>query len=186
MIFLASKSPRRRELLHRLGVAFEIIDVDIVEQPARGESAPDYVQRIAREKATACRDQLGGDIPILAADTEVVLDGRILGKPGGLDEAVHMLHTLAGREHQVLTAVVLLRGKPETRLSTNRVCFRPLSLKQCRQYCERWQPLDKAGAYGIQDAAAGFIDRFEGSYSGVMGLPLAETASLLGSGHVDG
>jgi len=178
--YLASKSPRRRELLQRLGVGFDSVDVDIVEQPATNEPSLDYVQRIAREKATACRNQLGGITPILAADTEVVLDGRILGKPADMDEAVRMLQMLAGREHQVLTAVVLLRDSPETLVSTSRVWFRPLSQDECRHYCTRYRPLDKAGAYGIQDGAAGFIHRFEGSYSGVMGLPLKETATLLG------
>lgn len=179
--YLASKSPRRRELLQRIGIGFDSVDVDIIERPAAHETALDYVQRIALDKATACRLQMSGTYPVLAADTEVILDGRILGKPADMEEAVQMLLSLAGREHQVCTAVVLLQDQAATLVSTSRVWFRPLSQQECRHYCTRFQPLDKAGAYGIQDLAAGFIHRFEGSYSGVMGLPLVETKILLGA-----
>jgi septum formation protein len=178
-LYLASRSPRRRELLARLGQAFEQIEADIAEIPAHNEHALDYVCRIALEKALAVRNRTGDTIPILSADTEVVLDDRILGKPGNMEEAIRMLQSLSGREHLVHTAVVLLRDRPETLVSTSHVRFRPLSLEQCRRYCETNRPLDKAGAYGIQDEAAGFITRFDGSYTGVMGLPLAETARLL-------
>lgn len=179
-LYLASKSPRRRQLLQQLGVVFDVIDVNIVEIPGHAESAIDYVQRIALEKAVACRQRVQGGVPILAADTEVVLDGGILGKPANLDEAVQMLQSLSGREHQVLTAVVLLRDHAETVVSTSRVWFKPLTREECLHYCHTHHPLDKAGAYGIQDRAAGFINRFQGSYSGVMGLPLDETKKLIG------
>ena len=178
-LYLASRSPRRRELLARLGHAFVQIDVDVPEIPASDEPAIDYVRRVALDKAWAVRERVGDKVPVLSADTEVVLDNHILGKPASMDEAVRMLQSLAGREHQVHTAVVLLTDKPVTVISSSRVWFRPLTETQCRQYCETCKPLDKAGAYGIQDQAAGFINRFEGSYSGVMGLPLAETRELL-------
>lgn len=178
-LYLASRSPRRCELLKRLGQSFVQIEADIPEVPATAESALDYVKRVALDKAWAVRNRTGNTIPVLSADTEVVLDNRILGKPASMDEAVRMLQSLAGREHQVHTAVVLLTDKPVTVISSSRVWFRPLTESQCRQYCETCKPLDKAGAYGIQDQAAGFINRFEGSYSGVMGLPLAETRDLL-------
>jgi septum formation protein len=178
-LYLASKSPRRRQLLSLLRADFEIVDANIPEQPRSGETALDYVQRIALEKAVACRQSVPGTEPILAADTEVVLDDRILGKPSDMDAAIHMLQSLAGREHQVLTAVVLLREKPAIAVSVSRVWFRALTHDECIRYCKKYNPLDKAGAYGIQDLAAGFIWRFEGSYSGVMGLPRVETAQLL-------
>jgi septum formation protein len=178
-LYLASRSPRRRELLERLGQTFLQIEADVVEVPASVEPALDYVRRVALDKAWAVRKRAGDSVPVLSADTEVVLDQRILGKPATLDEAIRMLQSLAGREHQVHTAVVLLTDKPVTVVSSSRVWFRPLNEKQCRQYCVTNKPLDKAGAYGIQDQAAGFITRFEGSYSGVMGLPLAETRELL-------
>lgn len=179
MLYLASKSPRRRQLLQQLNVAFDIIEANIREVPLPDETALDYVKRIALEKAAACRQLTPDGAAILAADTEVVLDNRILGKPADTDAAVSMLQSLAGREHQVLTAVVLLKDQPRTVISTNRVWFRPLTQEECLHYCRVNNPLDKAGAYGIQDQAAGFINRFEGSYSGVMGLPLTETAALL-------
>lgn len=178
-LYLASRSPRRYELLSRLGQSFVQIEADIPEVPATDEPALDYVKRVALDKAWAVRKRTGDTVPILSADTEVVLDNRILGKPTSMDEAIRMLQSLAGREHQVFTAVVLLTDKPVTVVSSSQVWFRPLNEQQCRQYCLAFKPLDKAGAYGIQDQAAGFIARFEGSYSGVMGLPLAETRELL-------
>jgi septum formation protein len=179
-LYLASRSPRRRELLESLGLSFVQIDADIPEVPALDEPATDYVRRVALDKAWAVRKRTGDSVPILSADTEVVVDNHILGKPATLEEAVQMLHTLAGREHQVHTAVVLLTDKPVSVISSSRVWFKPLTIEQCRQYCLANKPLDKAGAYGIQDQAAGFITRFEGSYSAVMGLPLAQTRDLLG------
>lgn len=179
MLYLASKSPRRKQLLASLRADFEIVDANIPEVPGSDEAAIDYVQRIALEKAMACRKYVPADAAILAADTEVVLNNRILGKPSDMEGAITMLQSLAGREHQVLTAVVLLQKTPSIAVSISRVWFRPLSLDECTRYCIKYNPLDKAGAYGIQDQAAGFIARFEGSYTGVMGLPRAETAQLL-------
>ncbi len=178
-LYLASKSPRRKDLLQQLGIEFDIVDVNIDEIPGPGESAVDYVRRIAIEKAVACRQHAPRNLPVLAADTEVILDDRILGKPSNMDEAVEMLLSLSGRDHLVHTAVVLLRDTPEALVSSSRVWFKLLTPEECLHYCQTCQPLDKAGAYGIQDKAAGFISRFEGSYSGVMGLPLAETRQLL-------
>jgi len=178
-LYLASKSPRRKLLLQQLGIEFEVVDVNIDEIPGISESALDYVRRIALEKAVACRQSITKNLPILTADTEVVLDNRILGKPVTREAAVRMLQSLSGRDHQVHTAVVLLRDVPVTIVNSSRVWFRPLTLQECQDYCDTCHPLDKAGAYGIQDKAAGFIQRFEGSYSGVMGLPLMETAKLL-------
>lgn len=178
-LYLASKSPRRKQLLGLLRADFEIVDADIPEVPQAGEAAIDYVQRIALEKAMACRKSVPGNAAILAADTEVVLDDKILGKPSDMEAAITMLHSLGGREHKVMTAVVLLEKTPAVAVSVSRVWFRPLSLDECARYCNKFIPLDKAGAYGIQDQAAGFISRFEGSYTGVMGLPRVETAQLL-------
>lgn len=178
-LYLASKSPRRKQLLLQLGVEFEVVDVNIDEIPDPTEHAIDYVRRIAVEKALACRQLTQPGPAILAADTEVILDGRILGKPANSDSAAEMLMSLSGREHLVQTAVVLLREEAEVLISTSRVWFKPLSRLECLEYINRCQPLDKAGAYGIQERTAGFIHRFEGSYSGVMGLPLADTVKLL-------
>jgi septum formation protein len=179
-LYLASRSPRRKFLLQQLGIDFEVVDVDINEIPGASESALDYVRRIALEKAVACRQSMPKNLPVLAADTEVVLDNHILGKPVTRDDAIRMLQSLSGRGHQVHTAVVLLRDVPVTLVNSSRVWFRSLTLQECQDYCDTCHPLDKAGAYGIQDKAAGFIQRFEGSYSGVMGLPLMEPAELLG------
>jgi septum formation protein len=179
-LYLASKSPRRKYLLQQLGVKFEVVDTNIDETPAPGEAPEDYVRRIAVAKARAGKMLVTSDAAVLAADTEVILDGRILGKPAGMDAAVAMLQLLAGRDHEVYTAVVLLRSDTKIALNKNRVWFRELSREECEEYCRSCRPLDKAGSYGIQDRGAGFIRRLEGSFSGVMGLPLAETRRLLG------
>jgi septum formation protein len=180
MLYLASKSPRRRHLLGQLGIEFEVLDVSIDEIPGQDESPAGYVRRIAEEKAAAGRQFAPPGAAVLAADTEVILDGRILGKPADMDGAVAMLQSLAGRDHEVYTAVVLLRPDMKLVLNKNRVWFREISRQECEDYCRTCRPLDKAGAYGIQDKGAGFIRRLEGSFSGVMGLPLAETKRLLG------
>lgn len=179
-LYLASKSPRRKQLLQQLGIEFEVVDVNIDETPGSAEAAIDYVRRISLEKALACRTRVKKELPVLAADTEVVLDGRILSKPVTMKDAVEMLLSLSGRDHLVYTAVTLLRSTPDIVVSSNRVWFRTLTREECVAYCNNYHPLDKAGAYGIQDMAAGFVSRFEGSYSSVMGLPLLETAKLLG------
>lgn len=179
MLYLASKSPRRRELLQKLGIRFEIIDAAIEEVPGHNESAEDYVQRVAMDKARAGKQMASSQLPVLAADTEVIVDGRIFGKPSDMDAAVAMLKSLSGRMHEVYTAVALLDQEARIILNRNRVWFRTLSQQECENYCRDFQPLDKAGSYGVQDKGAGFICKLEGSYSGVMGLPLAETLQLL-------
>lgn len=189
-IYLASQSPRRRELLTQIGVDYQVITAPIDESPRAGELPVDYVQRLAREKAAAGRAVLRQQNlplrPVLGADTAVVLEGQdaagtaeILGKPANLDETRAMLQRLAGREHRVLTAVSLCDEQQFTALSSTTVWFRALSAAEIDAYWAGGEPCDKAGAYGIQGYAAVFIERIDGSYSGVMGLPLFETAQLL-------
>ncbi len=181
-IYLASRSPRRRELLTQIGVRFEVLDVDVVEAPGESESAADYTRRVAIDKAAAgwAVRPAGATAPVLAADTEVVLDGEILGKPAGADAASAMLGRLSGRSHLVCSAVALRTSAgTAARVSTTTVWFRTLAPAEIAAYVATGEPLDKAGAYGIQGLAAAFIERIDGSYSGVMGLPLFETAALL-------
>ena len=178
-IYLASGSPRRAQLLDQAGISYQVIVADVEEHRGDGEPAPDYVIRVAKAKAEAASQLVTQPAPILAADTEVVLDDRILGKPQDRQAAVEMLMSLSGRTHRVLTAVVLLHERLDYRLSESRVSFKPLTLRECETYCDTGMPYDKAGGYGIQDRAALFISRIEGSYSGIMGLPLYETVQLL-------
>jgi septum formation protein len=191
-IYLASLSPRRRDLLTQIGVKFEVLllrtdsrrKVDVDETPLENEAPDDYVLRIAHAKAhaglAALRFRRLPLFPVLAADTTVTLDGRILGKPADRDEAVHMLRQLSGRQHRVLTAVAIaFDDRVEVRLSETAVTFVPLSEERIRRYVFTSEPHDKAGAYGIQGQAGAFVQRIEGSYSGVVGLPLAETVELL-------
>jgi septum formation protein len=191
-IYLASRSPRRRDLLKQIGVPFELLllredlrrGVDVDETPLPDESAGVYVLRIARAKAeTAVRQIAYRNLPqkpVLAADTTVVFDGEIIGKPDDAEHAARMLRALSGREHQVLTAVaVALREQIETQISVSSVWFRELSDTEVRRYCSSGEPLDKAGGYAIQGRAGAFVTRISGSYSGIMGLPLAETVELL-------
>ncbi|HEY6621281.1 MAG TPA: nucleoside triphosphate pyrophosphatase [Steroidobacteraceae bacterium] len=181
-IYLASGSPRRRELLQQIGVPFRVIGADFDETALQGESPLAYVSRLAEAKAMVgwegSRDS--GDAPVLAADTAVVLDGRILGKPAGMNEAIAMLLQLSGRTHEVLTAIALrTAGGLQVRVSHSTVTFRSIEPGEARLYWETGEPADKAGAYAIQGYAAIFISDLKGSYSGVMGLPLFETAALL-------
>lgn len=178
-ICLASRSPRRAQLLDQAGISYQVIGTDVEEHRRDGEPAADYVIRVARAKAEAAASVIKQPGPILAADTEVVLEDRILGKPQDRQAAVEMLMSLSGRTHRVLTAVVPLHERLDHRLSESRVSFRPLTLRECQAYCDSEMPYDKAGGYGIQDRAAVFISKIEGSYSGIMGLPLYETARLL-------
>jgi septum formation protein len=181
-IYLASGSPRRRELLQQIGVSFRVIGTDLDETALQGESPLAYVSRLAQAKATVGweRSRDLGRAPVLAADTAVVLDGRILGKPKGLDDAMAMLLQLSGRTHEVLTAVALRSSSGiEGKVSRSTVTFRPIDPSEARAYWETGEPSDKAGAYAIQGYAAIFISDLQGSYSGVMGLPLFETAALL-------
>jgi septum formation protein len=184
MIYLASASPRRRELLRQLGVAFEAMPSNILEVRHAGESPTDYVLRVARDKAQfvvkLVIERSLPVFPVLGADTEVVLDGEILGKPQDLAHGMALLRRLAGRTHEVLSAVCVVdSGSEHTALSTSRVTFSALTEAEIAQYWETGEPADKAGAYAIQGKAAAFIERLEGSYSGVMGLPLHELAGIL-------
>jgi septum formation protein len=180
MIILASGSPRRGALLQQIGVRFRLQIAEIDETPQDNESAQDYAVRLAVAKAQAVRQQVGDDaVPVLGADTVVVVDGRLLGKPADMGDARDMLQLLSGRRHQVLSAVALLKDRQATAVSDSSVWFRTLSEKDIERYWKTGEPRDKAGAYGIQGIGAIFIERLEGSYSGVMGLPLYETAQLL-------
>lgn len=191
-IYLASRSPRRRELLTQVGVRFDMLlfrtpprhDAEIDESWAPGESAEDYVQRVALLKA-----KFGADLiaqrhllprPVLAADTTLDLDGAVVGKPVDHDDAIAILTRLSGRSHRVLTAVAMTHGgRVEQSLSVSDVRFRVLEKEEIRHYVYGGEPMDKAGAYAIQGRAALFIEEIRGSYSGIMGLPLCETATLL-------
>lgn len=184
MIYLASASPRRQELLRQIGVAFEVMPSNLLEVPLPGESAPDYVLRVARDKARCVAEQVRArglpPYPVLGADTEVVLDGEVLGKPRDAAHGKAMLRRLSGRTHDVLSAVVLLDARHElSALSRSRVSFAPLSDAEIERYWASGEPADKAGAYALQGRAAAFITRIEGSCSGIVGLPLAEVARLL-------
>lgn len=191
-IYLASRSPRRRELLKQIGIDFEMLllrsdprrGVDVDETPLPGEPPLDYAVRIARLKAevgvraTAMRSLRTK--PVLAADTTVVLGDAIIGKPQDREDAVRILSALSGREHEVISVVAMAnRDLVEHRVCASRVWFRALSEEEVRRYADTGEPLDKAGAYGIQGRAGMFVTRIEGSYSGIMGLPLAETSELL-------
>jgi septum formation protein len=181
-VYLASASPRRGELLRQIGVRFEVRPAAIPEEPAPGEAPEAYVLRLAEAKATAVWDRLEAaePRPVLAADTAVVLDGRVLGKPATPLEAEAMLEQLSGRAHEVLTAVSLRCGdRPETVLAAAEVRFRATTAAERRAYCATGEPFDKAGGYGIQGHAAVFVEQLRGSYSAVVGLPLFETAALL-------
>lgn len=179
VLCLASMSPRRRELLKQIGVAHRVSAPHIDESVRPGEAPADYVVRMARTKALAVREQDAG-LPVLSADTIVVIDELILGKPVGAAEAVAMLERLSGRAHEVLTAVALAAEEGHSfHLSASEVRFRALSRAECIAYWQSGEPKDKAGAYAIQGKGAVFIESLSGSYSGVMGLPLYETAQLL-------
>ncbi len=177
-LILASRSPRRRELLAQLGVVVSVIPADIDETPAPAETPWDYVERIARQKAAAVPPRAGSCV--LAADTAVVVDGDILGKPANLDAGRQMLRRLSGRVHQVFTAVAL-QSPHELRVicTETRVAFRPLGEAECERYLASDEPWDKAGAYAIQGLGGAFVERIDGSYSSVVGLPLCETLALL-------
>jgi len=191
-IYLASKSPRRQELLRQLGIDFTELLLreapgrrrDVVERPRADEPAADYVKRVARTKASIGwhRMQQRGlaPMPVLGADTEVVLDGEIFGKPADAEGAARMLALLSGRTHEVLTAIAIRWERQVVlALSVSSVSLRALADEEIARYVATGEPFDKAGAYAVQGRAAAFIQRLEGSYSGVMGLPLFETAEAL-------
>lgn len=179
VLCLASVSPRRRELLAQIGVPHRVTGAEIDETVRRGESPREYVMRLAQEKALAVQRR-GESLPVLAADTTVVLDDVIYGKPADAAEAVNMLQKLSGRTHEVLTAVALASaGAVAVRVSASSVRFRALRREECEAYWRTGEPRDKAGGYAIQGFGAVFVESLTGSYSGVMGLPLYETAELL-------
>lgn len=180
-ILLASASPRRRELLTQLSINFKISAADINESIIEGETALDYVVRMAREKALAGLKQTGGLMPALGSDTIVLLDGEIFGKPESRSEAESMLQALSGKIHHVYSSVALAL-KPDNVLETlniTAVTFAEMPAKWIIKYCQSDEPMDKAGAYAVQGGAGQYIRRIDGSYSAVMGLPLFETADLL-------
>lgn len=190
LLYLASQSPRRRELLTQLGVSYELLladaseDAEALEAVLPGETPDAYVQRVCALKADAAlqrRIRRGlADAPILTSDTTVCLGGDILGKPADAADAVTMLSALSGSTHRVLTAVTVVSSLgPRHALSISHVTFRATSADEIARYAASGEPLGKAGAYGIQGRAAEFVERIDGSYSGIMGLPLYETAALL-------
>lgn len=190
-IWLASASPRRRELLSQIGVDFDLLLPDDPEAAERleavrpGEPPNHYVQRVAIAKlqlAVASRERQALEIrPILAADTTVAIGGRILGKPADIDQARAMLQALSGRTHRVLSAVAVARGtRIQHRVQVSRVWFDRIPAAALEAYARSGEGLDKAGGYGIQGVAGGFVRKIEGSYTGIMGLPLYETRRLLG------
>lgn len=192
-IYLASRSPRRRELLKQIGVKFDPLLLrlasprggpDVDEAQHSGESPADYVERTAREKAAfglkvlSMRSMIFR--PVLAADTVVIVDGDVLAKPANPEEAASFMRRLSGRSHEVRTAVALaIQGPVLSATSVSTVSFRVLDDAEITRYCATPEPYDKAGGYGIQGLAAVFVERIEGSYTGVMGLPLFETARML-------
>ena len=191
-IYLASRSPRRRELLKQIGINFEVlimrsfptVRADVDETPRPGEPPGDYVTRIASNKAmtgwTRALERRLPRLPVLGADTTVTLDGEIIGKPANTEDAAKILRKLSGREHEVFSAVaVAMNDNVTSKLSSSRVRFAELSDLLIQDYVDTGEPMDKAGAYGVQGKAATFIAEINGSYSGIMGLPLFETAQLL-------
>jgi len=182
LLYLASQSPRRRQLLELAGLRFGTIDVDVPELRAASEPPEDYVSRVAREKAGAGLLKLSGvrDAVVLGADTEVVLDDEVFGKPIDADDAAGMLRRLSGRMHRVLSAVWCMNaGREQHALNITQVMFAVLSEAQILDYVASGECMGKAGAYAIQGRAAAFVPHLSGSYSGVMGLPLFETLELL-------
>ncbi|MGA9573698.1 MAG: Maf family protein [Lysobacterales bacterium] len=180
-IVLASGSPRRRELLTQLPVDFKVAAADIDESLIEGESPRDYVLRLSRAKAVGGFRQNGSSLPVLGSDTIVLLDGEILGKPVSRSDAESMLNRLSDRTHQVYSAVALVVDAETVldALNITAVTFAAMPAAWIRQYCQSDEPMDKAGAYAVQGGTGQYISRIEGSYSGVMGLPLFETAELL-------
>ncbi|MET3218438.1 UNVERIFIED_ORG: septum formation protein [Burkholderia territorii] len=197
ILYLASQSPRRQELLQQIGVRFELLlprpdeDAEALEAELPGEAADAYVRRVTVAKAEAARARLVASgkpaAPVLVADTTVTIDGAILGKPADADDALAMLTRLAGREHEVLTAVAVIGADGELlppALSRSSVRFSNAPSDAFARYVETGEPFGKAGAYAIQGRAAEFIERIDGSHSGIMGLPLFETAVLLRTARV--
>lgn len=194
MFYLASASPRRRELLTQIGVQFELAPVDIDETPKPGEGAQSYVERLAREKAVTSLAAIRADgdnndasrAVVLGSDTSVIINNEILTKPEDTADAKRMLQRLSGNSHQVFTAVAVVSQQKQSIISvTTDVCFRPLSDDEIDAYIATSEPMDKAGSYGIQGKGAILVDKISGSYSNVVGLPLTETAALLKSFNIE-
>ncbi len=188
-LYLASRSPRRRLLIEQLGISCKTLDVEINEQPRKGEDPETYVARLALEKAKTGWDQVSNEcIPVVGADTCIVLDGQIIGKVDNREQSTALLKRFSAKTHQVLTGVAIVGEERESnsanlkqrvRVNTSRVTFRPLTDDEYSQYWDTGEPVGKAGGYAIQGIAAAFIEKIEGSYSGVMGLPLCELSELL-------
>ena len=186
LLHLASASPRRSDILRQMGIAHTSAGVNIDETPRPGEKPCWFVSRMAREKAAAVDVTRYPAIPILAADTVVVLDERIYGKPQSEEDALQMLQSLSGRAHNVLTSVALRMGETISELtSSTEVEFRDIKPDEARAYWHSREPIGKAGAYAIQGIAGVFVRRIHGSYSGVVGLPIFETAQLLQSADIN-
>jgi len=180
-LILASNSPRRRELLAQIGLTFTVSPADVDERLQPGEAPTDYAERLAREKATAAAEQAGEGI-VIAADTIVVVGGSVLGKPADAADARRMLTELSGREHEVVTALAVMDAASRrfsVRTSITKVWFRVLTEREITAYVATREPLDKAGAYGIQERGALLVDRIEGCYSNVVGLPLSLLGEML-------
>ena len=182
MIYLASQSPRRQELLGQIGISFELVHAEIDETPMENEDPGQYVERIAAEKALNAF-QTDMSKPLLAADTSVICEGTILGKPKDEKDFLAMFERLSDNVHQVITAIAVTNSKEvaaiKTRVSVSEVIFRKITRNEALHYWQTGEPADKAGGYGIQGSGAVFIKQICGSYSGIMGLPLFETAELL-------
>lgn len=182
-LVLGSASPRRRELLAQIGIRFRVVVADVDESVLAGETPAEYVVRLARAKAIEVMRREGDTLPVMGADTAVILNGAILGKPSDREEAKAMLSRLSGNTHEVYSAVALAVSENQVldRLNITRVSFAELEPEWIESYCDTGDSMDKAGAYGVQGRAAERISRIEGSFSGVMGLPLYETSQLLES-----
>ena len=178
-IILASASPRRQDLLAQIGVDCLVYPVDIDETPHANEAPIAYVERLAAEKSATCQNRINSPLPILAADTTVVLGNTIMGKPKDSSDAIAMLQQLSGQTHQVYTAISLRGHQHGQAVSITDVTFRDLSIEEIVAYCQTDEPMDKAGSYALQGKASIFVKSLQGSFSGVIGLPLFETAQLL-------
>lgn len=178
-IILASASPRRKELLDQIKVTYKVNSVDLDETPLVNEMPLDYVQRLAAEKSALCKAQLNAEIPVLAADTAVILGDLIMGKPKDQADALAMLAQLSGKTHLVYSAISLRGREHSQALSITEVTFRHLTEGEILDYWYSGEPLDKAGSYAIQGMGGAFVESIKGSFSGVVGLPLFETAQLL-------
>ena len=184
-IILASASPRRQELLDQIKVTYKVYPVDLDETPLPDEAPLAYVRRLAAAKSAACRAKLNTDIPVLAADTAVILGDAIMGKPKNQADAVAMLTQLSGKTHQVYSAISLRGREHGQAVSITEVTFRRLTEQQILDYWHSGEPQDKAGSYAIQGRGAMFVAAIKGSFSGVVGLPLFETAQLLANQGIE-